>query len=159
MFKIELAAKKDLPQCAQILMDIYNNNVLNEGWTKQTAETTCNFYYRLNKDLFFVAKNENGEVVGFTYSFIKPWSNGNQLMIEEISVSENYRKQGIATALLTTLIQTAKKKYNITMVNGSTYLGENKMPFAWYQKIGFKKLDELFLIEGDANVVLNKLKK
>ena len=77
--------------------------------------TKTEFYFKLNSDLFLVAKNED-EVVGFTFSYIKPWADGNQLMIEELSVKESYRKQKIASKLLKTLVETAKCKYNITCV-------------------------------------------
>ena len=156
MIKIELAKKKDLKECAKILMEIYNNNVLNEGWTDESSYAICEFYFKMQPELFLVAKVAN-EVAGFTFSYIKPWADGNQLMIEEISVKEEYRKQKIATSLLKTLIQKAKDKYNVTCANGTTYLGENDMPFSWYKRIGFKKVDDLFLIEGKTDEVLNNL--
>lgn len=161
MIKIELAKKKDLKECAKILMDIYNNNVLNEGWTEKSSNAICNFFFKMQPDLFLVAKTSGGgfeEVVGFTFSYIKPWADGNQLMIEEISVKEEYRKQKIATNLLKTLVQKAKDKYKIICANGTTYVGENGMPFSWYDRIGFKKVDDLFLIEGETDEVLENLK-
>ena len=157
MIEIRLAQKKDLPQCAEILREIYNNNVLNEGWTIESSNAICEFYFKLNPDLFLVAKNED-EVVGFTFSYIKPWADGNQLMIEELSVKESYRKQKIASKLLKTLVETAKYKYNITCVNGTTYNGENKMPYSWYERIGFKKVEDLFLIESNPNDIIDKIK-
>ncbi|MBQ8424473.1 MAG: GNAT family N-acetyltransferase [Clostridia bacterium] len=157
MIEIKLAEKNDLSQCAEILRDIYNNNVLSEGWTIESSNSICEFYFKLNPDLFFVAKNED-EVVGFTFSYIKPWANGNQLMAEELSVKESYRKQKIASKLLKTLVETAKQKYNITCVNGTTYNGENKMPYSWYERIGFRKVEDLFLIESNPNDIINKIK-
>ena len=56
MIEIKLAEKQDLPQCAEILRDIYNNNVLSEGWTVESSNAICEFYFKLNPDLFFVAK-------------------------------------------------------------------------------------------------------
>ena len=156
MIEIKLANKNDLAECAKILREIYNNNILNEGWTEQSSNAICDFYFKLQSDLFFVAK-DNGKVVGFTFSFIKPWADGNQLMAEELSVDKDYRKQNIATRLLKTLITTAKEKYNITMVNGTTYNGENKMPYSWYKRIGFNKVEDLFLIEGKPINILNKI--
>ena len=156
MIEIKLAEKKDLTQCAEILRDVYNNNVLSEGWTNESSNTICEFYFKLNPDLFFVAKNED-EVVGFTFSYIKPWADGNQLMVEELSVKESYINQKIASKLLRTLVETAKQKYNITCVNGTTYNGENKMPFSWYERIGFKKVEDLFLIEGNPNDIIEKI--
>lgn len=160
-FKIASVKKTELKNCAKILRDIYNSNVLNEGWTEETSLNTCKFFYKQNKDLFFVAKDENDKVVGFTYSFIKPWSHGNLLMIEEISVDENYRRYGIAKALMTKLVETAKQKYNITNVSGEPYLDKEAewIPFDWYKKIGFSKVKELFIMEGETDEILSKLKK
>ncbi len=157
MIEIKLAQKNDLPQCAEILRDIYNNNVLNEGWTVESSNAICEFYFKLNPDLFFVAKNGD-EVIGFTFSYIKPWADGNQLMAEELSVKENYRNQKIASKLLKTLVETAKQKHYITCVNGTTYNGENKMPYSWYERIGFKKVEDLFLIESNPDDIINKIK-
>lgn len=157
MIVIGLAQKNDLPQCANILREIYNNNVLSEGWTIESSNAICEFYFRLNPDLFFVAKKED-EVVGFTFSFVKPWADGNQLMVEELSVKQSYRNQKIASKLLKTLVKSAKQKYNITCVNGTTYNGENKMPYSWYERIGFKKVEDLFLIESNPDDIIKSIK-
>lgn len=157
MIEFTMAKKKDLILCAEILRNIYNNNVLNEGWTVESSISICEFYFKLQPDLFFVAKN-NDEVVGFTFCFIKPWADGNQLMIEELSVKENYRKQKIGKTLLKKLIVEAKQKYNITCINGITYDGDNDMPYSWYKRIGFKKVDDLFLIAGNASEVIEAIK-
>ena len=156
MIEIKPANAKDLLQCARILRDIYNNNVLNEGWTEKSSIAICNFYFKLQPDLFFVAKDKD-KVVGFTFSFIKPWAEGNQLMAEELAVVEEYRKQKIATKLLKTLLSNAKNKYNVSMVNGTTYNGLNGMPYSWYERIGFNKVSDLFLIEANVDDVLEKI--
>ena len=158
MIEIKHATKNDLRQCAKILRNIYNNNVLNEGWTELSSNAICEFYFKLQPDLFFIAK-DNEKVIGFTFSYIKPWADGNQLMAEELSVDKDYRKQNIATRLLKTLVATAKDKYDITMVNGTTYNGENKMPYSWYKRIGFNKVEDLFLIEGKSEKILSMLDK
>ena len=77
MIEIKLAEKQDLVQCAEILREIYNNNELSEGWTEESSNAICEFYFKLNPDLFFVAKNDTGDVAGFTFSYIKPWADGN----------------------------------------------------------------------------------
>lgn len=155
--KIINAKHEDLKDCARILREIYNSNVLNEGWTEDSSNAICEFFFKLQPDLFYVAKHEGGGVIGFTFSYVKPWANGNQLMIEEISVDKNYRKQKVATNLLKTLLRESKAKYNVVAVNGTTYLGENDMPYKWYKRIHFKKVDDLFLIEGDTDDILNSL--
>ena len=156
MVQIRLANEEDLKQCANILMTIYNSNVLNEGWTEESAFNICKFYHTLQSDLFFVAK-DNDKVVGFTFSYIKPWAKGNQLMAEELSVLESYRKQKIASKLLKSIVSTAKEKYNIVSVCGTTYNSENEMPFSWYKRIGFEKIEDLYLIEASSDNILSKL--
>ena len=148
--KIVRATKNDLPACAKILKDIYNANILSEGWTDASSLSICEFYYKLQPDLFFVAKHE-GKVVGFTFSYIKPWADGNHLMVEEISVDPNFRKAGTAIKLISKVFETAMLKYHISKVDGTTYEDENGAPFKLYKKIGFKKVNDLFLIECDAN--------
>jgi len=61
--EIVLAKKEDLPQCAEILREIYNNNELNEGWTEKSSMAICNFCFKLNPDLFFVAKMQGGRLL------------------------------------------------------------------------------------------------
>lgn len=160
-YKICLVKRNELKDCAKILRDIYNNNVLSEGWTEKTSLNTCLFFYKQNKDLFFVAKDENDKVIGFTYSFIKPWSHGNMLMIEEISVAENYRKHGIAKALMLAVVSKAKEKYNISNVCGEAYYDKNAdwIPFDWYKRIGFSKNKELFIIESEPNEITKSLER
>ena len=150
--EIVLATQKDIPMCAKILKDIYNSNVLSEGWTDESSKAICEFYYKLQPDLFYIAKKE-GKVVGFSFSYIKPWADGNHLMVEEISVDPNFRKFGTALKLITQVFDVAIKKYNVSKVEGTTYEDENGAPFKIYKKIGFKRIDDLFLIECDINKV------
>lgn len=148
--KIVKATKSDLAGCASILKEIYNSNILSEGWTDESSLAICEFYFKLQPDLFYVAKKE-GKVVGFTFSYIKPWADGNHLMVEEISVDPNFRKTGTAIKLISKVFEVAIKKYNISKVDGTTYEDENGAPFKLYKKIGFKKVNDLFLVECDAD--------
>ena len=150
--EIVSASQKDLPGCAKILKDIYNANVLSEGWTDESSLNICKFYYNLQPDLFYVAKKE-GKIVGFSFSYIKPWADGNHLMVEEISVDPKFRKFGTALKLISQVFNVAIKKYNISKIEGTTYEDENGAPFKIYRKIGFKKIDDLFLIECDVDKV------
>ncbi|MBQ2864104.1 MAG: GNAT family N-acetyltransferase [Clostridia bacterium] len=152
--EIVKASKADLVGCAKILKDIYNSNVLSEGWTDASSLAICEFYFKLQPDLFYVAKKE-GKVVGFTFSYIKPWADGNHLMVEEISVDPNFRKTGTAIKLISKVFETAIKKYKISKVDGTTYEDETGAPFKLYKKIGFKKVNDLFLIECDASKLIS----
>lgn len=152
--EITLATTKDLSQCANILKSIYNSNILSEGWTDESSLAICKFYFKLQPDLFYVAK-KNGQVVGFSFSYIKPWADGHHLMVEEISVDPNFRKHGTALKLITQVFDTAIKKYNVSKIEGATYEDETGAPFKIYKKLGFKKIEDLFLIECDAKKIKN----
>jgi len=154
---VDLAAAKDLPACAKIIVDIYNNNILKQGWTQKAAERICKFYYHLQPDLLFVAKREN-DVVGFTFGYVKPWADGNWLMVEEISINKNNRNGGTAIKLAETLLKTAISKYKVTKVNGVTWEDEENMPYKLYKWLGFKRMDE-FLVQFDAKKLLNKIER
>jgi GNAT superfamily N-acetyltransferase len=73
-------------------------------------------------------------------------------------VDYNYHNKGIGKKLFKKLIQVALKKYKITLVNGTTYIGSDKMPYLWYDRIGFKKVDNLFIVAGDPKNILKELK-
>lgn len=153
---IEPARKADMGDCARILMDIYNNNVLNEGWTIKSATTLCEYHFAHQPDLFFVVKRA-GEIVGFTFSYIKPWADGNHLCVEEIAVEKSARAGGTAQELVTELVRVAMNKYQIAKVDGTTFEDETGMPFKIYKWLGFTRVDDLFLVECDAQKLATKL--
>ncbi len=72
-------------------------------------------------------------------------------MVEEISVDPKFRQGGTALKLISKIFSVAIKKYNVVKIEGTTYEDENGAPFKIYKKLGFKKVEDLFLIEGDAS--------
>jgi len=156
MFIIRNMKQDDVSKCAGIVMEIYNNNILNEGWTEETSNAFVGFVFKIQPDLCFVAETD-GDVIGFAIGFIKPWSNGNILMEEELSVKEKYRRKGVAKELMKETLKTVIEKYNIVSMCGTTYNEENEMPYSWYKRIGFIKSDELYIIEGEPKTILEKL--
>lgn len=155
--KIEFVEKNDISEVAKLYVKVYSQFLPNEGWTFETAKKFIEYNYEKQPDLFFVAKDEN-KIVGFSFGYIKPWSDGNQLMGEELVVDADYHRQGIAKQLFKNLVQIAQEKYKITLVNGTTYSGHDGMPYSWYKRIGFTKVDDLFLVAGTPQNILNGLK-
>lgn len=155
-YSIVEASDNNLNECASILCQEYNNNMLNEGWAKEDALKYCKFYFKLQPDIFFVAKNDS-EVVGFTFAYIKPWAKGNILMLEELCVKKEFRRKGIAKRLLQRIISTALINHNIVNIKGETYGTTYEMPFSWYQRLGFYTNKDTYLISGSPEIVLQKL--
>lgn len=74
-------------------------------------------------------------------------------MVEEIIVDPKHRKYGTALKLISKVFEIAIEKYNISKVEGTTYEDETGAPFKLYKRIGFKKIDDLFLIECDVDKI------
>lgn len=149
-YTIKHASAENIEQCALIMLTEYNNNILKEDWTLDCALKLCEFYYKLQPDLFLIAQKEE-EVIGFSFSFIKPWAGGNCMMLDEICVKKEYRRCGIAKNLLQNAISTAVDKYSAVLVKAETYGLSYEMPFSWYNRIGFSKELKTFIIEGNPN--------
>lgn len=106
--KICKVTKKDLPLVANLQAKVYNR-LLNEGWSKESAQNFIDYSYKKQPDLFFVAK-QDGEVKGYTFGYIKPWAGGNHLMHEELVVDFKSQKQNIGSKLYK--IQNSTNKSN-----------------------------------------------
>lgn len=158
IYKIKNASVDDIFQCADIMLHEYNNNSLGEGWSKQRAVELCEFYYRLQPDLFWVAKIED-QVVGFTFALVKPWAKGYCFLLDEICVKSEYRRNGIANHLLKQTLNKAISEYDIRYIKAETYGEKDEMPFLWYDRLGFKKEQTTYLINGEPNNVIGSFKK
>lgn len=88
-----LKNEKDLEVIAQEYVNYYNNSVLQENWTKNTAIQLLKYFYNQAPDLFFVAYDQD-KPIGVIMSFLKPWWDGMHLGDVELMVFENNRGGG-----------------------------------------------------------------
>ena len=96
--------------------------------------------------------------MGAIVSGIKPWFDGNRLIDGEVFVSSKYQGKHIAKDLFIIHFETAISKYNVKTMEFHTYGDETEFPQNWYNRIGFKKDNELIIMSGDLKEVLNNLK-
>ncbi len=148
---------EDIKNLATIYKELYDDANIEEFWTIESAENLLMYWFNKQKDLFFVAI-ENNEIIGAIMSGIKPWFDGNRLIDTELFVSKKYQGKHIARQLLITLLTKAKEIYNVNVMEFHTYGNEEEFPQAWYNKIGFKKDNELVIMNGNIEKVLNKIK-
>lgn len=151
-----LRDKQDLNLIAKQYANYYNNSVLGETWTEEKVLEMFNYFYKNQKDLFFVAyiNNRPGGVV---MTLLKPWCDGMHLEDGEIFVCEEYRKHGVAKKLFKKLFSVALEKYDVSAFEAHTYADENGFPYCWYQKLGFETIDDWKIISGDVKEVIKKL--
>ena len=153
--KISRGTKKILPKLAAMQKGVYSHFIPEEPWTEKTALSFINYSFKKQPDLFFIAKDKKN-IVGYTFGYVKPWADGNHLMLEEMVVDLPFQNKGIGTLLHKTLVEQAINKYKITAVEATTYHGKDGMPMNWYEKLGWEKQD-LFLILADPQKILNNL--
>jgi len=146
----------DIKVLAPIYKQLYDNADIGEYWTIESAEKLLNYWYEKQKDLFLVAE-ENDEVVGAIMSGIKPWFDGNRLIDSEIFVSSKYQGKHIAKDLFISHLKKAKELYDAKVIEFHTYGYEEEFPQCWYNRIGFKKDNELIIMNGNVDDVLDKL--
>jgi len=153
---IRLVKKTDLKELAVIYKELYDNADIGENWTIEKAYELLLYWYDKQKDLFFVAEEDN-KPIGAIVSGIKSWFDGLRLIDTEIFVSQNCQKKHVGKSLMIAHLSEAKIKYNVNMIEFHTYGDEDEFPQNWYNRIGFKKDEELIIMSANVENVLNKL--
>lgn len=153
---IRLVEKSDIEELAKIYKELYDNADIGEDWTVEKAYDLLTYWYEKQRDLFFVAI-EDDVPVGAIVSGIKTWFDGLRLIDTEIFVSNKCQKKHIGKSLMIAHLEKAKIKYNATMIEFHTYGKENEFPQNWYNRIGFEKDNELIIMHAKVEDVLNKL--
>lgn len=148
--------KSDIEKLAQAYADYYNNSVLEEKWTTESATKMFEYFYDKTPDLFFVAY-DNKKPVGVIMTLLKPWWDGMHLEDGELFVLPDYRRGGVAKQLFKMLFQYAIEKYDVTMLEAHTYEDENGFPYCWYKKLGFETIEDWKIISGDVKQIVKKL--
>lgn len=151
-----LKNEKDMAVIASYYADYYANSVLGEKWTKEKAVELFQYFYNQNKDLFFVAYDDD-KPVGVIMSVLKPWWDGNHLEDGEVFVLPSYQRKGIAKSLFKALFKHAIEKYNATTLEAHTYENENGFPYNWYKRLGFETIDDLKIISGNIKEIIKKI--
>lgn len=155
MNKVIRVEKEMLPQIAEIQKRVYAHFLDNEPWTQQTALAFMEYSYNLQPDLFFVLLHDD-QIAGYIIGCIKPWSDGNHLMCEELVIDFPHQGKGLAQFLSIRIVEEALKKYNVTAVEAQTYENEAGSPMKMYKQVGFKQ-QHYFLIKADAKKLLENL--
>ena len=153
---IRLAEEKDIKELAPIYKALYDNANIGEFWTTESAEKLLKYWFDRQRDLFFVAE-EDGKAVGAIMSGVKPWFDGNRLNDTEIFVSQDYQEKHLGKVLLKKHLEEAQRIYGANVIEFHTYGDETEFPQNWYNRIGFKKDNELIIMNANISEVLQNL--
>jgi len=151
--KIVPTTRDMLPRLAECFRAAYAPQ--GEIWSSEKALEFITFKFNRWPDLSFAAVR-NGEPVGAIFTDMKPWHDGPHLCEGELFVHPKHQGNPfIAIPLALALINTAKRKYNCSAIEGVTFKKGNQL--SMYEKIGYKEDPTLTFITGNIDVMLEKL--
>lgn len=152
---IKKMTAKDFNLVSKLYFEVYQNNQVNEKWTTSKAKKLIKQLYISQPDLAFIAQIDK-KIIGGFLAEIKPWWDGNHLIVEEIFVAKNYQKNKIGTELTKTVLNLALKKYQIVKISLTTFKNL-AFPFSWYKSLGFENSKNLVLMQAKPKNILSKL--
>lgn len=127
-----------------------------EEWNGETVRKLLKFFHQKQPDLCFVAETDN-RVIGAIQGSIKPWWNGNHLILEEIFIDPDAHRKGVGSTLLKTLCVKAVEFHGATHVEAMTFR-DAEFPKSWYFSRGFQEIKEWMPTEGVIETVLGTLR-
>ena len=139
---IRLATSNDLDDILEIYNDVVKNTTAVYDYEPRTREAQLLWFENKTKEnypIFVAEKNER--VVGFaSYGQFRPWPAYIHTVEHAIYVSQKFSTQGIGTALLSALIEHAKKNYH-SMIAGID--ANNIASIKLHEKFGFVQVGYL----------------
>ena len=89
----------DIPCCAEILCSVYNNEMWQCRWTKETGTEYLKDYFDAKKFVGYVVE-ENGEIIGALFAHEKIWWNNSELYIDEMFIRPEKQRGGYGSSLI-----------------------------------------------------------
>lgn len=131
--KIREMKQDDIMACAEILCEVYNNELWQCRWSQGVAIEYLTDYFNMQKFVGYVLEEE-GRVVGGIFAHEKVWWNNSEVFVEEMFVKPELQRKGYGTILL----EQVEKYVNEKRLAGIT-LSTNKYAPApkFYKKNGF----------------------
>jgi len=136
-FKISKCSGSDLKQCVPIFIKVYAKSPYNEHWSKNDAVKRLKSVYKGNKTYCFTAKLDN-QVIGFILGRDYQWYDGKRVFLEELVVSEEFRRKGVGT-LLWNAFENRLKSRGVVLVQG--LVNSNSTATRFYKKISLGESD------------------
>ncbi len=153
---IRLAKKEDLEDLAVIYKSLYDDVDIGENWSIEKSLELLNYWYNKQGDLFFVVEVD-GKPVGAIVSGVKSWFDWLRLVDTELFVAKDFQRMHYGRDLMFEHLKQAKIKYNVIKIEFHTYGNESDFPQNWYNRIWFKKDNELIIMNGDVEDILHNL--
>lgn len=149
-FDIRDIQKEDIDLLAIIFADAYRPDKTGEHWTVETARDVVEYWYnRSPADMKILAQTHDNKILGAFMADVKPWWDGSRMIDGEFFVSTNAQGHGIGRSLLIELSKRAVKNHGAKCFETITFEPDTEHPLRWYLSLGFEKVENLVVINGD----------
>jgi len=153
--RIRLFNKKDLDEAVSLVINSYKKENKKKVWAKDMAKEYILVHYRMNKELCFVA-TDNQKIIGIGLCMLKPEYTNYIIDSHVLIVHPDYRRKKVATKLLKKIITKAKNKYGIDKIESSVK-SLTTFPISWYESIGFREKKHYTLVKANIDNVLKSI--
>ena len=130
--KIQKATKKDLKETGELMIKEFSKSPFNEKAKLKDVLKSLEFYFKIGEIYIVTDKKEIAGVLVFK---IEQYWEGNVLIIEDLAVSDKFKKQGVGKSLMNFAEDYAKER-GIKRILFSTNQKSPSVDF--YKKIGYK---------------------
>lgn len=132
----------DLTDCAEILCQVYNNELWQCRWELHTAKAYLMDYFEGKKFVGFVLEEE-GKLRGALFAREKIWWNNSEIFLDEMFVRPDCQGRGLGTALLNQLQAHIAEKG----LAGCTLTTNRYAPApVFYKKNGFSEYEHVLFM-------------
>lgn len=107
--KIREMKAEDIPACADILCSVYNNELWQCRWSKETAVEYLTDFYNMQKFVGYVVE-DSGVILGGLFAHEKVWWNNSEVFVEEMFIKPELQRKGYGSMLLKQVENYVKEK-------------------------------------------------
>lgn len=134
--------QSDIISCADIMCNVYNNEMWRCCWSKERASEYLEDFYNMEKFVGYVLDNGN-EIIGGIFAHEKVWWNNSEVFVEEMFVKPEMQRKGYGTLLLKQI----EKYINEKGLAGITLSTNKYAPVpAFYRKNGFTDCEHVIFM-------------
>ena len=101
--------KADITACADILCSVYNNELWQCRWSRETASAYLTDFFNMAKFVGYVGV-EDGEIVGGIFAHEKVWWNNSEVFVEEMFIKPQLQRKGLGSLLLKQVEEYVREK-------------------------------------------------
>jgi aminoglycoside 6'-N-acetyltransferase I len=128
------AEEKDIPDCAEVFVEVFGNEPWNEEWHIADAQARLEEMAHTPGFQGVLAASD-GKALGFAMGHTEQWQRGKKhFYLQEMCVLPDYQRRGVGSGLVQTLCD-GLKRLNIEAICLLTT--QESAAQAFYEKLGF----------------------